>query len=108
MANRAYQQWLRNKRAEKQQRIKEERIEQEWKVLQEKKREQEHEKAKISFLSWKREKDIERKLISEQSTGREIPVAMNQTPLLPGYCSVWSCDEELADHMLARVHRQVS
>lgn len=111
MADRAYQQWLKNKKAEEQQRSKEERIEQEWKTLQEKQRELEHDRAKISFSSWKRRKDMERELKSEQHRelfGRETPVTVNQTPLLPGYCSVWLCDEELADHMLTRVHRQTS
>lgn len=103
MANRAYQQWLLNKKAEEQQMNKEKR-----KALQENQRQLEQTKAQISFSVWKRRKDVERELKSESiraSLGRENPVIMKPTPLLPGYCSVWSCDEELADHMLHRVHR---
>lgn len=106
MANRAYQQWLRNKKAEEQQRNKEKKTKEEWKVLQEEGKELEQEKAKISFSSWKRRKDELKSVEHRESTGREIPALVKQTPLLPGYCSVWSCDEELADHMLARVQRE--
>lgn len=33
------------------------------------------------------------------------PLHTEPTPTLPGYCSVWSCDEELAELMLERVKR---
>lgn len=107
MAHRAYQQWLANKKREQQQQMKERRIEQELRALQEEQQEVDKERARMSFSSWKRRKDLEKLLKDEDVTekGREDTLRVGQTPMLPGYCSVWSCDEELADHMLARVYR---
>ena len=108
MAARAYQQWLLNKKKEQQQRMKEEKIGRELLALHEEQRKFEQEKAKTSFTTWKQNKDMERRLKFESSStevARDYP-AVQQAPLLPGYCSVWACDEKLADHMLARVHRQ--
>lgn len=111
MANRSYQQWLLNKQIEEQQKNKEKKVEQEWEALQKKQRLVEQEKAQISFSSWKNRKDLERDFKSENSipsSGRETLATVRDTPLLPGYCSVWSCDDELADHMLTRIQRQIS
>lgn len=110
MALRAYQQWLLNKKQEQQQKKKEKKIEEELQRLFEEQKEAEHKMAQESFLTWKKRKDLEqamehqntRTLTSEDS--EDLPSVM-QTPVLPGYCSVWSCDEDLADHMLARVCR---
>ena len=104
MANRAYQQWLSNKNQEQQQRQKDQRIEKELQVLYAGQREAEQRKAQDSFLSWKRRKDMERDLQHERTIESEgVTLVAKQTPVLPGYCSVWSCDEQLADHMLASV-----
>ena len=35
-------------------------------------------------------------------------LSLVSTPPLPGYCSVWSCDLEMANIMLSRVERPVS
>ena len=106
LANRAYQQWLVNKKVEEQHKNKEEKIEHEIKALQEEQRKTEQKKGQINFLSWKRQKDMEKQLKPE--TGHTFKMehsSREQTAPLPGYCSVWSCDEVLAEHMLARVHR---
>lgn len=108
MASRAYQQWLKNKQQEEEQRRKEQRIEQEIKNLQEEERRAHQERAKADFASWKERKDFERTLLESGREGRsevEHVGHINPTPALPGYCSVWSCDEELAGQMLTRVHR---
>ena len=105
MAARAYQQWLLNKKEEIRQKSKEEKIEKELKALYEEQRKVEQEKAQVSFSSWKKRKDMERKLKPAEMEA-ECGGQVENTPLLPGYCSVWSCDEELADHMLARIQRQ--
>lgn len=107
MAAHAYQQWVRNKKEEIQQKSKGGKIEKELKALYEEQRKVEQEKAQVSFSSWKKRKDMERKLkpAEEAEYGGHL-VKIEKTPLLPGYCSVWSCDEELADHMLARIQRQ--
>lgn len=106
MAVRAYQQWLINKKEETQQKSKEGKIEKELKALYEEQRKMEQEKAQVSFSSWKKRKDMERKLKPAEMEAGYLAKVEN-TPLLPGYCSVWSCDEELADHMLARIQRQI-
>lgn len=108
MANRAYQQWLQNKKMEDQQKTKEKRIQQEWKALKDRQMQLGREKAQISFSSWKAHKDMERDLMFEHSkqSSERLPTVKG-TPLLPGYCSVWACDEELADHIMTQVQRQI-
>ena len=112
MANRAYQQWLLNKKLEQQQKKKERKIEEELQRLCEEQKEAEHKMAQESFLTWKRRKDIEQAIMEHSNTrtpscedGDGLQPSVMQTPVLPGYCSVWSCDEDLAEHMLARVCR---
>ena len=104
MASRAYQQWLANKKQQQQQRQKERKLEQELQALYKEQRDAEQKKAQDSFLSWKRHKDLERAMQCQNTADIDSEGA-KQTPVLPGYCSVWSCDEELADHMLANVYR---
>lgn len=109
MATRAYQQWLRNKKMELQEKSKERMMEHEQQILHKEQRRLQQEKAQDDFLLWKRRKDLERGLKEGESmreTQREETVRVEQTPSLPGYCSVWSCDEELADQMLTKVHRE--
>ena len=105
-ANLAYQKWLANKRREQEERKREKRFEQEVRALEEEQRRVRQVKAEDNFSSWKRQKDIEKRLMCG-STGENPDANSEQacTPSLPGYCSVWSCDEQLADHMTARVHR---
>ena len=106
LANRAYQQWLVNKKVEEQHKSKEKKIEREIEALQEEQRKTEQRKAQISFLSWKKQKDMEKQLEPEtEHSFRMEDSSREQTAPLPGYCSVWSCDEILAEHMLARVRR---
>lgn len=108
MANRAYQQWLTNKNLDQQQKRKEEKIEKELKALHDEQRKAEQKRSEESFLSWKRRKDLERAVQHHATSGLqpiEDDVGPTQTPTLPGYCSVWSCDEELADYMLGNVYR---
>lgn len=109
MADRAYQQWLVNKKQEQQQKQKERKIEQELQVLNKEQKDLEQKRAQDSFLSWKRRKDLERIMALDQDTtdiiGSKDVIEARKTPTLPGYCSVWSCDEELADHLLASVYR---
>lgn len=109
MSTRAYQQWLLNKQLEEQQRKKEQRVEQEFKNLCEEQRKADQERARASFVSWKRRKDFERALSENNREPRnEVVETVGQiepTPPLPGYCSVWSCDEQLAEQMLTRVQR---
>ena len=109
MANRVYQQWLQNKKVEEQQKTKEKRVQQEWKALQDRQVHLEKEKAQISFSSWKARKDMERDLLFEHNrvVSSERMNTVKETPLLPGYCSVWACDEELAVHMVTQVQRQI-
>lgn len=110
MASRAYQQWLANKKQEQQQKQKDGKIEQELQAMHDEQRAIEQKRAHDSFLSWKREKDLERTMVLHQNvTGvkSEDLIGAKQTPVLSGYCSVWSCDEELADHMLASVYRPI-
>lgn len=110
MSDRAYQQWLLHKQEEEQQRKKERMIEQQLEVLRAEQRKANHDKAKATFLSWKKRKDFEKGLCQENRKqiwhAVECDVgSIEPTPPLPGYCSVWSCDEELAEQMTARVKR---
>lgn len=105
MATRAYQQWLLNKKVEQQQKNKGMKIQQELEVLHAEQMKMEQEQAQLIFTSWKRNKDMERGLKFESNKAAKNIFKVEDTPLLPGYCSVWSCDEELADHMLTRVPR---
>ena len=105
MANLAYQQWLYNKRLEEKQKKRENRIDAELEALHEKQVKVEQQKAEIAYYSWKRHKeDLEKAVKCE----REKCDSRKQTPTLPGYCSVWSCDEEQANHMLSRVYRKTN
>jgi hypothetical protein len=106
MAERAYQQWLKKKKVEGLQKYKERKYEQDWEVLQEMQRQTERKQAQVSYSTWKRNKDLEKNLNTREYSRRNV--ALKETPLLPGYCSVWSCDEELASHMLAHVQREMS
>ncbi len=103
---RAYQQWLRNKQLEDQQRKREQRVEREFKNFCEEERKVQQERAQADFLSWKKRKDFERALNARGSVheGEDVGGVVATLPL-PGYCSVWSCDEELAQQMLTRVQR---
>lgn len=109
MASRAYQQWLKNKQLEDEGRRKEQIIQREIKNIQEEERRAHQERAKANFASWKKRKDFERTLTEHNREGTSSEVDhvghIEPTPALPGYCSVWSCDEELAGQMLTRVHR---
>ena len=109
MSSRAYHQWLLNKQVEEHKRKKDQRIEQEFKVLCEEQQKADRERAEATFVSWKKRKDLERALseTSKQQTWNEVESmgSIKPTPPLPGYCSVWSCDEELAEHMITKVQR---
>lgn len=108
MSARAYQQWLRNKQLEEQQRKKEKILEREIRNICEEEKKAHQERAKADFLSWKKRKDFERALsegINHPKTEAESLNPVVSTPVLPGYCSVWACDEDLAEQMLTRVHR---
>ena len=109
MSTRAYQQWLLRKHEEEQLRKKEQMVEQQFEVLHEEQRKANHDRAKATFLSWKKRKDFERGLcqanIKTTWNAAECVGSIKPTPSLPGYCSVWSCDEELAEQITAKVQR---
>lgn len=110
VARRAYQQWLANKKSDQKQRAKQQKIEEELTMLQHEQKEAEKVRAQDSFTTWKRRKDLEMKLKQCEDMvdggGDEI-VRVEPSPTLSGgYCSVWACDEQLADHLQAKVHRE--
>ena len=92
-------------------------------------------RSEVAFNTWKHLKDAEfkteRELARHQQRSITTPmkrgrgnrtrgeggtistmscssVLSEPTPSLPGYCSVWSCDEDMAQHFVTRVRRSRS
>ncbi len=110
LAHRAYEQWLTNKRLQDKEIAREKLVQKELSALRKGQQLTQQERAQISFDSWKRSKDTEMQLRKERQLEwkrGESEVCVSPSPgLTGGYCSVWACDEELADHVLAVVHRE--
>ncbi len=109
LAERAYQKWVANKMEEEEQRRKEMKVNREIRILNEEQRKAKVLEVQASYSSWKRRKEMEEALEQEiQRTDTFDGVEQRKTPTLAGYCSVWSCDEELADQMFAKVPREAT
>jgi len=111
IAYRAYQQWLANKQSREKEAARQKLVQKEWAALQEEQKKQDMARAQLSYTAWKKRKGLEMKLtrVSRCEEKRSIGelVQVSSTPSLPGgYCSVWACDEPLADHVLLKVPRE--
>ena len=110
MACRTYQQWLTNQELKDQEVAKARLIEKEVAASRQERRRTDVIRAQTNYTSWKRRKDMEIQLKKENESelmSDHGKVHVDSTPTLPGgYCSVWACDDQLADHVLARVPRQ--
>lgn len=110
LAYRAYQQWLTNKKLKEKELVTERLVEEELDAHRQEQRRRETARAKDSFTSWKKKKDMEAKLRKENELewrGGSVGLCVSPSPTLAGgYCSVWACDDQLADHVSAKVPRQ--
>jgi hypothetical protein len=112
VGQKAFERWLKMKRAEdkliKEQLSRERGLE---RLKREEMRERLH-RSEVAFNTWKHLKDAEfkteRELARHQQRSITTPMKREPTPSLPGYCSVWSCDEDMAQHFVTRVRRSRS
>ena len=108
LAYRAYQQWLTKKKVGEKEDAREKLIQKERAKVKEEQKKQDLARAQHSYTAWKKCKDLELKLTrrSRFETTRD-KLRVSPTPSLAGgYCSVWACDEHLADHVLVKVPRE--
>ncbi|CAI8005961.1 hypothetical protein GBAR_LOCUS4505 [Geodia barretti] len=112
IGQKAFERWLKMKQAEdklmKKQLSRERELE---RLKREEVRERLH-RSEVAFNTWKHLKDAEfkteRELARHQQRSVTTPMTREPTPSLPGYCSVWSCDEDMAQHFVTRVRRSRS
>lgn len=108
----AYQRWTREKEEKDAIARKQKQKEKELELLKAEERREQGQRARESYLRWKSVKDETLKL--QVPDAAEEPLWLSPlpsrgcTPPLPGYCSVWSCDGNVANYMLQRVKRNPS
>lgn len=111
VSRQAYHWWAREKQEKDAILMKEKQKEREKRCLKAEERGEQLRRARESYQSWRKVKDeelkLERHTAVEPSSTSPFP-SRGCTPPLPGYCSVWSCDGNIATYMLKRVKRSQS
>ncbi|KAL5482233.1 hypothetical protein EMCRGX_G022532 [Ephydatia muelleri] len=111
VSRQAYQRWAKEKQEEDAILMKERQKEKELQCLKAEERGEQRRRAQESYQSWRSVKDEELKL-QRHTAGEPLSTSpfpsRGCTPPLPGYCSVWSCDGNIATYMLQRVKRSNS
>lgn len=71
--------------------------------------EERQKRADVAFNTWRHHKDIQQEM-DRQLTAQQYstPPGHPPTPPLTGYCSVWSCDEDMAKFFVSKVRRSGS
>lgn len=66
-------------------------------------------RAEVAFDTWKQHKDVQQEM-DQQLTSQQYspPPRHPPTPPLAGYCSVWSCDQDMAKFFVGKVKRSGS
>lgn len=66
-------------------------------------------RAEMAFNTWKHHKEFQQEMDRQLTTPQySTPPRHPPTPPLTGYCSVWSCDEDMAKFFVSKVRRSGS
>ncbi|XP_065910201.1 coiled-coil domain-containing protein 34-like [Dysidea avara] len=107
MGKAAYVQWMKTQREKDILLLKQKQRDNEQRILQEQQECEDQRTAEESYENWKQQKDLEQRLMIANTVSAEPP-PRRTTPTVPGYCSVWCCDDEMRKHICSTVPRHIS